>query len=99
MCAVIVSGELEDTVAEVMIITQSGTALDSGTFVHMYGSVYADLQIGFHGFITQAFPCLAMPLIYITDPVGWIIPLERDCPLLGTMYCHYMGWCIRKCPL
>ena len=31
VCAVIVSGELEDTVAEVMIITQSGTALDSGT--------------------------------------------------------------------
>ena len=30
VCAVIVSGELEDTVAEVMIITQSGTALDSG---------------------------------------------------------------------
>ena len=32
MCAVIVSGELEDTVAEVMIITQSGTALDSGSY-------------------------------------------------------------------
>ena len=32
MCAVIVSGELEDTVAEVMIITQSGTALDSGIY-------------------------------------------------------------------
>ena len=30
MCAVIVSGELEDTVAEVMSITQSGTALVSG---------------------------------------------------------------------
>ena len=31
VCAVIVSGELEDTVAEVMIITQSATAEDSGT--------------------------------------------------------------------